>query len=193
MAAGKAKAAAPMGSVIDPHHGFRPPLGLDDMGIRSLGRNVGATPHSRRGLGAQDRREALRVFGPAHVEIPFIAVAEWLDPASDGMVGEMLIIRRPHGITGIVRFVVAADPLQEFWPAIFCRDLDAVVHEAEADAFLGEGTENLAVIRLNGGMLIAAVAVKYHCIRAVEGVGCLRPAIAIHRCFYTRSFSQALL
>ena len=105
----------------------------------------------------------------------------------------MLIIRRPHGITGIVRFVVAADPLQEFWAAIFCRDLDPVVHEAEADAFLREGTENLAMISLNRGMLIAAVAVKHDRICAVEGVGCLRPAIAIHRCFHARSLRQALL
>ena len=79
--------------------------------------------------------------------------------------------------------------------AIFARRLilDAVVHEAEADAFLREGTENLAMISLNGGMLIAAVAVKHHCIRAVEGVGRLRPAIAMHRCFHARSLRQALL
>ena len=75
---------------------------------------------------------------------------------------------------------MAANPFQEFRPAIRAGYFHTVMHEAKTHAFVRQIAQHLFVITLDGGMSATAVRINHNRVSALQSACGFRPAVRVN-------------
>jgi hypothetical protein len=128
----------------------------------------------------KDGSDVLHAFGKSHVVVPFVANLEGMDPAGDGMHGELREFGVPMRIHAPEGFEIATGPLQPGFTRIAPGDLHTVMAGAEAHPLGHEFAKFLEALGANGRMPVAAVAINEDGRRVVKGAIVGGPSVAMN-------------